>query len=77
MPPSFSGGWRAEEYAICLVEFQQKYFLKYLKEIGYIMATWLAILQKKLVKVEVDEPTHFGSMATYWVEDIHIPLNCI
>ena len=60
-----------EEYTKRLADFQQKYLLEHLEEVGYIKATWLTPFKEKLVRAWVDQSTHFSNTATSRVEGIH------
>ena len=49
-------------------KFERQYLPEYLQEVGYIKTTWLDPYKEKLVKVWVDQHTHFGNVVTSRVE---------
>jgi hypothetical protein len=54
-----------------LKEFEKKYALTNLEQVGYIKETWLLPYKEKLVAAWVDQQAHFGNTATSRVEGIH------
>ena len=60
-----------ETYEERLTEFEKKYGLTNLEQVGYIKETWLLPYKEKLVSAWVDQQAHFGNTATSRVEGIH------
>ncbi|KAL0930717.1 uncharacterized protein CTRU02_214792 [Colletotrichum truncatum] len=52
-------------------QFEERYLLDHLEEVGYVTSVWLKPYKEKLVKAWVDQHTHFGNVATSRVEGIY------
>ena len=68
---SILGSPTEEVYKERLKEFEKKYALTNLEQVGYIKETWLLPYKEKLVAAWVDQQAHFGNTATSRVEGIH------
>ena len=68
---SILGSPTEETYKERLKEFETKYAVTNLDQVGYIKETWLLPYKEKLVAAWVDQQAHFGNTATSRVEGIH------
>jgi hypothetical protein len=60
-----------ETFALRLRDFEHKYVMRYLQEVGYIKTYWLEPYKERIVKAWVDKHLHFSNIATSRVEGIH------
>ena len=52
-------------------KLKESYISTYVREVSYIMETWLDLYKEKLVKAWVDQYPHFGNVVTSRGEGIH------